>query len=160
MMWITFSLFLCYSYVYTSVQCENCFYNEKSFLAIPNMLEFHWTKVAWAPSTLQQHTTGVTTATTATTATITTTMAAASGNCPLAPHMRPCTLCQRIKWMGNYPPSKQIYFLVVLRVCMALKHSNVVAMHHCRNKGVFLGPYTPSTPKIISACLGGCRPSI
>jgi hypothetical protein len=31
----------------------------------------------------------------------------------------------------------------------------------CHTLGVFLGPYTPSTaPKIIPACLVGCRPSI
>ncbi len=34
-------------------------------------------------------------------------------------------------------------------------------MINCHNIGVFWGPYTPSTaPKIIPACLGGCRPSI
>ena len=37
-MWITFSLFLQYSYVSASVQCENHSHNDKSFLAIPNML--------------------------------------------------------------------------------------------------------------------------
>ncbi len=37
-MWITFSLFLQYSYVLTSVQCENRSHNDKSFQAIPNML--------------------------------------------------------------------------------------------------------------------------
>ena len=36
-MWITFSLFLQYSYVSASVQCENCSHNDKSFPAIPNM---------------------------------------------------------------------------------------------------------------------------
>jgi hypothetical protein len=36
-MWITFSLFLQYSYVSASVQCENCSHNDKSFSAIPNM---------------------------------------------------------------------------------------------------------------------------
>jgi hypothetical protein len=36
-MWITFSLFLQYSYISASVQCENCSHNNKSFPAIPNM---------------------------------------------------------------------------------------------------------------------------
>ncbi len=37
-MWITFSLFLQYSYVLASVQCENHSHNDKSFPVIPNML--------------------------------------------------------------------------------------------------------------------------
>ncbi len=37
-MWITFSLFLWYSYASASVQCEHHFHNDKSFPAIPNML--------------------------------------------------------------------------------------------------------------------------
>ncbi len=41
------------------------------------------------------------------------------------------------------------------------KRSFVPAMMHRHNIGVFWGPYTPSTaPKIISAYLGGCWPSI
>ncbi len=36
-MWITFSLFLRYSYVKASVQCENRSHNDKSFTVIPNM---------------------------------------------------------------------------------------------------------------------------
>ncbi len=58
------------------------------------MPEFNGTKVVWAPATLQQDTTGVTTATT---------MAAADGNGPLAPHMRPCAPCQRLEWIGDNP---------------------------------------------------------
>ncbi len=50
---------------------------------------------------LAQNTTGVTTATT---------MAAASENGPLAPHMRPGAPRRRVKWMGNNPPSLQMYF--------------------------------------------------
>ncbi len=37
------------------------------------------------------------------------------------PHMRPCAPRQRVKWMGNNPPSKRISFLGLLRVFMALK---------------------------------------
>ncbi len=36
-MWITFSLFLQYSYVLASVQCKDCSHNDKSFPVIPNM---------------------------------------------------------------------------------------------------------------------------
>ena len=41
------------------------------------------------------------------------------------------------------------------------KHSDVVGMHHCRNKGALWGPYTPSIPpKNTSASLNGYCPSI
>ncbi len=61
---------------------------------------------------LAQNTTGVTTATT---------MAAAGGNGPLAPHMRPCAPRQCFEWMGDNPPSLRMYSLGGLRVLMALK---------------------------------------
>ncbi len=51
-------------------------------------------------SSLSTKTMGVTTAKT---------MAAASRNGPLAPHMRPCALRQRIEWMGGNPPSLRMY---------------------------------------------------
>ncbi len=101
---------------------------------------------------LAQNTTGVTTATT---------MAAAGGNGPLAPHMRPCTRAD----VSNG-------WKTTLHACRCIlgedwgcvwpsKRSIVPAMMHCHNIGVFWGPYTPSTaPKIISACSGGCWPSI
>jgi hypothetical protein len=50
---------------------------------------------------LAQHTTGVTTATT---------MATASTNGPLAPHMRPGAPRQRVEWMGDNSPSLRMYF--------------------------------------------------
>ncbi len=61
---------------------------------------------------LAQNTTGITTATT---------MAAAGGNGPLAPHMRPCAPRQCVKWMGDNPPSLRMYSWGGLRVFMALK---------------------------------------
>ncbi len=61
---------------------------------------------------LAQNTTGITSATT---------MAAAGGNGPLVPHMRPCAPRRRFEWMGNNPPSLRMYFLGGLRVFMALK---------------------------------------
>ncbi len=60
---------------------------------------------------LAQNTTGITTATT---------MAAAGGNGPLAPHMRPGAPRQRIKCMGDNPPSLRMYFLGGSRVFMDL----------------------------------------
>jgi hypothetical protein len=61
---------------------------------------------------LAQNTTGVTTATT---------MAAASRNGLLAPHMRPFAPLRWVEWMGNNPPSLWMYSLGGLRVFMALK---------------------------------------
>ncbi len=143
-MWITFHLFLQYSYVLASVQCENRSHNDMSFLVIPNMpgsigqkwfgLRPHHNSGSATHNkrymnynmfynnvinklfcnkqlifvflfcfsvALAQNTTGITTATT---------MAAAGGNGPLAPHMRPCAPCRRVKWMGDNPPSLQMYF--------------------------------------------------
>jgi hypothetical protein len=60
---------------------------------------------------LAQNTTGVTTATT---------MAAAGGNGPLAPHMRPGALRQCVEWMGDNPLSLRMYFLGGSRVYMDL----------------------------------------
>jgi hypothetical protein len=59
-----------------------------------------------------QNTTGVTTATT---------MAAAGGNGPLAPHMRPGAPRRRVKWLGDNPPSLWMYFMGGSRVFMDLK---------------------------------------
>ena len=70
---------------------------------------------------LAQNTTGVTTATI---------MAAAGGDGPLAPHMRPGAPHRHVEWMGNNPPSLRMYFLGGLRVFMALKA--LPAMMHCR----------------------------
>ncbi len=40
-------------FVEPSIQCVNRSYHDKSFLVIPNMPGFHWTKVVWAPATLK-----------------------------------------------------------------------------------------------------------
>ena len=48
-------------------------------------------------------------------------MATAGGNGPLVSHMRPCAPIQCVKWIVDNPPSKRMYFLGLLRVCMALK---------------------------------------
>jgi hypothetical protein len=48
-------------------------------------------------------------------------MASASGNGPLAPHMRPCAPRQRVEWMGDNLPSLRMHSLGGLRVFMALK---------------------------------------
>jgi hypothetical protein len=80
---------------------------------------------------LAQNTTGVTTATT---------MAAAGGNGPLAPHMRPGALLRCVEWMGNNPPSLRMYFFGWSRVFMDLKALLVPAMMNHHNIGVFWGP--------------------
>jgi hypothetical protein len=80
---------------------------------------------------LAQNTTGVTTATT---------MAAAGGNGPLVPHMRPGAPCQCVEWMGDNPPSLRMYFLGRSRVLMDLKALLVPAMMNRHNIGVFWGP--------------------
>ncbi len=61
---------------------------------------------------MAQNTTGITTATT---------MAAASGNGPQAPHMRPCAPRWCLEWIGDNPPSLRMYFMGGLRVFKALK---------------------------------------
>jgi hypothetical protein len=50
---------------------------------------------------IAQNTTGITTATT---------IAAAGGNGPLAPHMRPCAPRRHFELMGHNPPSLKMYF--------------------------------------------------
>ncbi len=101
-------------------------------------------------SSLCTNTTGITCAAT---------MAAARGNGPLAPHMRPCALRRRAKWMDEDPPSKWVEFFGLLRVCMALKVLLYSGNAHCHNIGVFWGPYAPSTPPIIvSPCSGWVSP--
>ena len=49
---------------------------------------------------------------------IITTMAAAGGNCPLAPHMRPFVPCRCVGLIEEDPPSKPICFLLGLRGSM------------------------------------------
>ncbi len=61
---------------------------------------------------LAQNTIGVTTATT---------MAAAGGNGPLAPHKRHGAPRQCVEWMGDNPPSLRMYFWGGSRVFMDLK---------------------------------------
>ncbi len=102
---------------------------------------------------LAQNTTGITTATT---------MAAAGRNGPLAPHMRPCAPRQCFKWMDDNPPSLWMYLGEGDWGCVwPSKRSFVPAMMNHHTIGVFWGPYTPlAAPQIISACSGGCHPSI
>ena len=45
------------------------------------------------------------------------TTANAGRNCPLVPHIKPCTPRCHLRLMGNNPPSKRIYFLGVEGVC-------------------------------------------
>jgi hypothetical protein len=64
---------------------------------------------------LAQNTTGVTTATT---------MAAAGGNGPLAPHMRPCAPRQHVKCMGDNP--LRAYCNYVLHAICSVKCSEFI----------------------------------
>jgi hypothetical protein len=90
-------------------------------------------------------------------------MAATGGNCPLGPHMRPFAPRRCFKRMGDNPLSLRMYFWGGLRACMALKvflcSGNYAPPQH---RSVFRAIHTLNSPapKIISACLGGCRPSI
>ena len=85
------SSFLFYLYVSASVQRKNRLARDKSFLAIPTMPWF--TGRRWF--VLQQVNT-------------VTTMAADGGNAPVTPHTRHCASFQRVRLMGDDPPSKRI----------------------------------------------------
>jgi hypothetical protein len=99
---------------------------------------------------LAQNTTGVTTATT---------MAAASGNGPLAPHMRPGAPCRRVKWMGDNPPSLRMYFWGGSRVFMDLKallcSSDDESQQH---QSVLVTINALNSPKSYIHLLGGLSP--
>jgi hypothetical protein len=99
---------------------------------------------------LAQNTTGVTTATT---------MAAAGGNGPLEPHMRPCAPRRHVKWMGNNPPNLRMYSLGGLRVFMALKallcSGDDESPHH---RSVLRAINTLNSPKKYICLLGGLSP--
>jgi hypothetical protein len=99
---------------------------------------------------LAQNTTGITTATT---------MAAAGGNGPLAPHMRPCAPRRCFELLDDNPPSKQMYFLGGLRVCMALKallcSGNDESPQH---QSVLRAIHTLNSPKNYNCVLGGLSP--
>ena len=53
-----------------------------------------------------------------------TTMAAAGGNGPLAPHMRPFVPCQCIRLVEDNPPSKRMHFLPGLGGVYPSSHGN------------------------------------
>ncbi len=98
---------------------------------------------------LAHNTTGITTATT---------MAAAGGNGPLAPHMRPCAPRRRVKWMGDNPLSLRMYFWGVEGVYGPQSAPGNDASP--QNRCVLRAMHIPTAPKIIPACSGGYRPSI
>ncbi len=81
------------------------------------------------------------------------------GNGSLAPHMRPCAPRRCIKWMDNNPPSKGMYFLGGLRVCMALKvllcSGNDELPQHWSVLGAI---HTLNSPKNYTRLLGGLSP--
>ncbi len=83
-------------------------------------------------------------------------MTATCGNGPLVPHMRPWAVRRHNVWVGNNPLSKRIYFLGLIRVCMALK-----TLRCCGDSSLperFEGYTHPQPPqKITSASSGGCK---
>jgi hypothetical protein len=83
-------------------------------------------------------------------------MPATGGNGPLVPHMRPCAWRRRDVWIGDNPPSKRIFFLGLLRVCMALK--TLRCCNDSSSSERFEGHTHPQPPpKIISTSSGGCK---
>jgi hypothetical protein len=99
---------------------------------------------------LAQNTTGVTS---------TTTMAAAGGNGPLVPHMRPGALHRRVKWMGNNPPSLRMYFLGGWRVFMDLKVLLCSGNDELPQHRSVLGTINAlNSPKSYIRLLGGLSP--
>jgi hypothetical protein len=88
-------------------------------------------------------------------------MADTGGYGPLVPHMRPFSPRRRIEWMGDNPPSKRIYFLRLLRVCVALKTLRCCGDSSSpEQRSTLRGIHTLNPPKTTSAISGGCRPSI
>jgi hypothetical protein len=74
------------------------------------------------------------------------TMAASGRSGRLAHHRRTCISQQHSRLIVYNPPSKQAWLLrVVGEGLWPSKRSNVTAMHHCHNKGVFEG-HRPSHP--------------
>ncbi len=99
---------------------------------------------------LAQNKTGVTTATA---------MAAAGGNAPLVPHMRPCATRQHHEWMGHNPPSKWMYFGGRLRVCMALKALLYSGNYESPQQlSVLRAIHTLNSPQNYACLLGGLLP--
>jgi hypothetical protein len=99
---------------------------------------------------LAQNTTGVTTATT---------MAAACGNGPLAPHMRPGAPRQRVEWMGDNPPSLRMHFLGGSRVFMDLKALLCSGGDESPQHRSVLGTINAlNSPKSCIRLLGGLSP--
>jgi hypothetical protein len=99
---------------------------------------------------LAQNTAGITTATT---------MAAAGGNGPLAPHMRPGAPCRCIKWMGDNPPSLRMYFGGGSRVFMDLKALLCSGNDELPQHQSVLGTINAlNSPKSYICLLGGLSP--
>jgi hypothetical protein len=99
---------------------------------------------------LAQNTTGVTTATT---------MAAAGGNGPLVPHMRPGAPRRRVEWMGDNPPSLWMYFLGGSRVFMDLKVLLCSGDDELPHHRSVLGTINAlNSPKSYIRLLGGLSP--
>jgi hypothetical protein len=91
--------------------------------------------------------------------TTTTTMAAASRNSPLVPHMMPCALHRCHEWIGDNPPSKGMYFGGRLRVCMALKALLCSGDDELpQHQSVLRAMHTLNSPPKYTPLLGGLSP--
>jgi hypothetical protein len=99
---------------------------------------------------LAQNTTGIT---------IATTMAAAGGNGPLAPLMRPGAPRGCVEWMGDNPPSLRVYFFGGSRVFMDLKVLLCSGDDESPQHRSVLGTInTLNSPKSYIRLLGGLLP--
>jgi hypothetical protein len=99
---------------------------------------------------LAQNTTGITT---------TTTMAAAGGNGPLVPHMRLGAPRRWGEWMGDNPPSLQIFFWGGSRVFMDLKALLCSGDDESPQHWSVLGTMNAlNSPKSYIRLLGGLSP--
>ncbi len=81
----------------------------------------------------------------------------------LAPHMRLCTPRQRFEWMGDNPPSKRMYFLGGLRVCVLPSKCSFVCSGDDelpQHRSILRAIHNLNSPQNYTACLGSCRPSI
>ena len=89
------------------------------------------------------------------------TVANAGSNGPLEPHMRPCATCRHHCLMGERPPEQVHILFQRLSGCMALK-----TLKCCGNaslpeqRSALMDIHHLTPPKIKTACLGGCPPSV
>jgi hypothetical protein len=173
-MWITFSLFLQYSYISASVQCENCSHNDKSFPSIPNMpgsIGPRWFELRLPYNSGSVHTTisnvWIIISFTIYSNSYKNWLQITSFSVFIESFSSLITKHNwrhnRHLWMGRlqHPTLADVILGGGWGCVLPSKLSYVPVMMNCHNIAVFWGPYTPLTaPKITSACSGGCCLSI